>query len=248
MINFFRKIRKKLADDNKPLKYARYAVGEIFLVVIGILIALSINNWNEENKKNSLKSTYIKSLESDLENDIIFLNSEIKSIQKDLTKSKSLSTRLSSSKATIDTLVKIVRFEFDPQTGGPNQLNRNTYNALVATGNINLFGQELTKKLHEHNASQSNTLATIQLNFQMYVTITNRYAGKYPFNTKYNAINGVLMEPFWDSINENNLKSEFNAVLSTRIRVLDWIGLRKKKLLKQTQELIEQLKSLENSK
>jgi hypothetical protein len=50
MINFFRKIRKKLADDNKPFKYMRYAVGEIVLVVIGILIALQINNWNEDRK------------------------------------------------------------------------------------------------------------------------------------------------------------------------------------------------------
>ena len=48
MIHFFRKTRKKLADENKPLKYMRYAIGEIVLVVIGILIALQINNWNEE--------------------------------------------------------------------------------------------------------------------------------------------------------------------------------------------------------
>ncbi len=51
MINFFRKTRKKLADDNQFLKYSRYAIGEILLVVIGILIALSINNWNEERKE-----------------------------------------------------------------------------------------------------------------------------------------------------------------------------------------------------
>ena len=51
MINFFRKIRKQLADDNKPLKYMRYAIGEILLVVIGILIALQVNNWNELRKK-----------------------------------------------------------------------------------------------------------------------------------------------------------------------------------------------------
>lgn len=42
MIPFFRKIRKKMAGDNNPMKYMRYAVGEIVLVVIGILIALSI--------------------------------------------------------------------------------------------------------------------------------------------------------------------------------------------------------------
>lgn len=47
MIPFFRKLRKQLANDNKPLKYMRYAIGEIVLVVIGILIALSINNWNQ---------------------------------------------------------------------------------------------------------------------------------------------------------------------------------------------------------
>ena len=51
MIKFFRKIRRKLADDNKPLKYMRYAIGEIVLVVVGILIALSINNWNEHQKE-----------------------------------------------------------------------------------------------------------------------------------------------------------------------------------------------------
>lgn len=51
MINFFRKIRKKLADDNQFLKYSRYAVGEIVLVVIGILIALQINNWNVNNAR-----------------------------------------------------------------------------------------------------------------------------------------------------------------------------------------------------
>ena len=59
MIPFFRKIRKKMADDNKPLKYMRYAIGEIVLVVVGILIALQVNNLNDRrniatNTKNNL--------------------------------------------------------------------------------------------------------------------------------------------------------------------------------------------------
>jgi len=51
MIPFYRKIRKKLADDNKPMKYLRYTIDEILLVVIGILIALQIKNWNELRKE-----------------------------------------------------------------------------------------------------------------------------------------------------------------------------------------------------
>ena len=70
MISFFRRIRRKLADDNKPLKYARYALGEIFLVVIGILIALQINNWNQNrNEQNKIKE-YAVSLIQELEEDI----------------------------------------------------------------------------------------------------------------------------------------------------------------------------------
>ena len=51
-----------MADDNRPLKYARYAIGEILLVVIGILIALQINNWNEENKKRNEANEYLTNL------------------------------------------------------------------------------------------------------------------------------------------------------------------------------------------
>ncbi|MEP0133103.1 MAG: DUF6090 family protein [Eudoraea sp.] len=69
MIGFFRKIRKQLADDNKPLKYARYAIGEIALVVVGILIALSINNWNEERKEKDIIENFLGRVRLDLAGD-----------------------------------------------------------------------------------------------------------------------------------------------------------------------------------
>ena len=50
MIKFFRKIRQNLLSQGKTGKYFKYAIGEIILVVIGILIALQINNWNEYQK------------------------------------------------------------------------------------------------------------------------------------------------------------------------------------------------------
>ncbi len=53
MIKFFRNIRRKLATENKVASYLRYAIGEVILVVVGILIALQVNNWNEERKFNN---------------------------------------------------------------------------------------------------------------------------------------------------------------------------------------------------
>ena len=66
MIKFFRKIRQKLLSENKFSKYLIYAVGEIVLVVIGILIALQINNWNEQRKIKKQETQVYKELKSDL--------------------------------------------------------------------------------------------------------------------------------------------------------------------------------------
>jgi len=81
MIPFFRKIRKQYADDNKPLKYLRYAIGEIVLVVIGILIALSINNWNENKKIKIKEIKALLELRKDLEQNLNDINGNIISFQ-----------------------------------------------------------------------------------------------------------------------------------------------------------------------
>jgi len=67
MIKFFRKIRYNLMEQNKNGKYLKYAIGEIVLVVIGILIALSINNWNEERKDRIEELVALKDLKKEFE-------------------------------------------------------------------------------------------------------------------------------------------------------------------------------------
>ncbi|WP_242121681.1 DUF6090 family protein [Aestuariivivens sediminicola] len=70
MIKFFRKIRLKLLSQNKLSKYLLYAVGEIVLVMVGILLALQVNNWNEERKDDIRASNYMRRISEDLDRSI----------------------------------------------------------------------------------------------------------------------------------------------------------------------------------
>ena len=66
MIKFFRQIRKNTIMKNETGKYLKYAIGEITLVVIGILIALQINNWNQNRTNENLEAKYQVRLLEDL--------------------------------------------------------------------------------------------------------------------------------------------------------------------------------------
>lgn len=70
MIKFFRHIRQRLLSEGKTAKYFKYAIGEIILVVIGILIALQINNWNEERKADKSENKALVALKQEFEQNI----------------------------------------------------------------------------------------------------------------------------------------------------------------------------------
>ena len=78
MIKFFRRVRQRLLTENKFSKYLIYAIGEIFLVVIGILIALQISNWNENRKARLTEVTKLNKLLEDLKLDSIAFDTNIK--------------------------------------------------------------------------------------------------------------------------------------------------------------------------
>tara|TARA_R110001606_G_C15181860_1_gene629455 strand:- start:41 stop:775 length:735 start_codon:yes stop_codon:yes gene_type:complete len=79
MIKFFRKIRQKLLSENKFSKYLIYAIGEIILVVIGILIALGINNWSEENKNLAISDDTLQLLQTEIKETKSRLEKELES-------------------------------------------------------------------------------------------------------------------------------------------------------------------------
>jgi hypothetical protein len=82
MISFFRKIRQKLLSQNRVTRYLVYAIGEIALVVIGILIALQINNWNEARKARINERTVLKNLVQDLRADSLSFSDNLEYLTK----------------------------------------------------------------------------------------------------------------------------------------------------------------------
>ena len=117
-----------MADDNRPLKYARYAIGEIVLVVIGILIALQINTWNEGRKTRISETKTLKEIRANLMFDLIELNSDIEIMDSITIAGEAVIDYLGKHNQPSDAFkhnVQVSRLNphFDPMHGGYSLLN-----------------------------------------------------------------------------------------------------------------------------
>ena len=150
MIKFFRKIRQRLLTENKFSKYLIYAIGEILLVVLGILIALGINNWNQERKNNSLKKSYLENLKVDLQKDIENLE-ELNTINTSAEKEGFyLAEFLDNNLVEIDTL-RLTNSIFFCGFIPNSTIISATYNDLINSNNIHLFNDvELKRYLDDY--------------------------------------------------------------------------------------------------
>jgi hypothetical protein len=135
MIKFFRIIRQNSLMENKTGKYFKYAIGEIVLVVIGILIALSINNWNENQKNAQWEQRFLKDLRNELQSDLSQLNNSYEIQAKKGQTLKNLMQLIqkgnSDKKSEIDSVFVSTQFvnpTFFPTTG--------VYDSGVASGKI----------------------------------------------------------------------------------------------------------------
>ena len=109
MINIFKKISKNLISENKFRNYFLYATGEIFLVVIGILIAIQINNWNDLRNSKKQITNHIESLKNEISINIKknehFINSYNKSLNQTIKYIRLFSD--SSEKIQDDSIIKM---------------------------------------------------------------------------------------------------------------------------------------------
>jgi len=200
----FRNIRRQLASENKFQKYSRYAIGEIVLVVIGILIALSINNWNENRKERNKELIYLNNIKEDIKLNIASL--EVFIVTRDETvNSVAIVLEYFNGKQKIDhntfNFHNINILEWYPFVQ-----HSNTYEELMNSGKFAIIS----------NKSIKNELQNIQSNFETILFIENEMQQDYE---RY------LYQPYFNLVDLDtalkNYTDQLNNKETTTIEKLD---------------------------
>jgi hypothetical protein len=149
MIRLFRNIRKQLAMENKAVAYMRYAIGEIVLVVIGILIALQVNNWNENQKLVKEAKIFRARLVNDISADINNIEKRVGFFEKALSYGYSAEEELNQPKAeTIEDKWQFIVKIFHASQIWNFSLTTSTFNEIQNSGMLGYIGSpELSNEL-----------------------------------------------------------------------------------------------------
>ncbi len=172
MIKFFRKIRQQLLTENKPAspagrfsKYLIYAIGEIILVVIGILIALQINNWNELRKQNKQEHLYLERLIVENKQDLVTFEKSIEDLNKGNQTIKDMGEALNDNGQDSLLLIRVNDYLtfgchypfFNPSTS--------TFEDLSSTGNLGVIKDtDLRDLIVSHYANYKFTESNFEVN------------------------------------------------------------------------------------
>ena len=145
MIKFFRKVRQRLLSEGRFSKYLIYAIGEIILVVIGILIALQINNWNQNRLNEDLESLYYKRLLADVKEEQLIIESTINySKQVSAHAKEAIAVFENSSKANPNPIQNVIDM-YQASQFSDSYSASSTFKELIASGQINLIQNDSLK-------------------------------------------------------------------------------------------------------
>ena len=210
-------------SENKSGKYLKYAIGEIILVVLGILIALQINNWNQNRKDQILESEYLNRLRVDIEFDqgwidYYFINRYERKVA-GLIKGKAY---FQGELVIKDTLQFLNDIGYGGVFGHASWgLNKNSYNELISTGNLIKIENDSLRTEIINYYENSNAIAISSRNYVSgYVSFINSF-------TAFNTNDPGRIEKFDQNLLLKNIKTiEYyrlaNKELTLAHRLLDW--------------------------
>lgn len=201
MIKFFRHIRKAMIKESKASKYLLYAVGEIILVVIGILIALKINNWNQNETNRAREIAILKDLNQEFKKNTLNLDSLIQDHRGMLEATNEIMTLIGEPENTLinHNLDSLIYLSIDYDDFNPSQ---SVIDEAIASGTISLIRSDSLRSLIFDWVSAmggiKESYATID---EMCQTMTLPYLNKY----------GSMKNIDYFGLMEANGKSKFES-------------------------------------
>ena len=247
MIKFFRRIRYNLMGTGKTGKpafaagrYFKYAVGEIILVMIGILLALQVNNWNEQRKKDLKTTYYINTLTKELKKNLEVIAAKNIAIKNDLIVLEDIKQRLSNKKANMDTLIHIATNEFNLYVHSFSKLNDNTYQTLQNTGHIEYLNTWLQEELQQLSFIQNDLYDTDTSMLEDYSQTVIEYLRIFPDKT----LNKTLRKKIDKEYTDAQRISAFTNLSGVKSGVYYSIQRRSIILEEKTTQLVNKLDSL----
>lgn len=212
MIKLFRHIRKTLLEQNRMGKYFKYAIGEIILVVIGILIALQVNNWNENRKLRNEQKLITASIKEDLKADTIYLNNYIRKLQKDYEILKDQSNKVNRIAYSKDSLIHFLKKEIYVFSVTFKGFNNNSYESIKASGKLDILDNTIKQPLYELSILQS-------VNYDKNRSLANDYYDEienlvrnYPIQVPFSFIKDTPQNDFlWKNMNKKDMLLNLNS-------------------------------------
>jgi len=217
MIKFFRKIRQNLLMENKTEKYLKYAIGEILLVVVGILLALSINNWNEVRKDKILEQNYLFKIHEEFKNNKVQFDHIISIHRQSYKSSNWIIENYNKPDINIDTLRKhLLAFRYS-YTYNPS---KSSIDAVINSGKLGVIrDNKLSSKLIEWPELIADYQEEEIINRNFFDNII------LPFDIRHFTIYSNDKNKRFDNfINFNKeTKNEFLNIVATKRRLLSQI-------------------------
>ena len=195
MIKFIRKIREKLLTENKFNKYLLYAIGEIILVVIGILIALGINNWNIKNVQQNEVITYLTSIKSNLIQDTLSLSYRNQDIKQNIQTFDSIANLINTDESISSLDSQLTRALFNTHRF---ITEKNSFEDLTSNGK---FGLIKNKEIKEEILSYYNFIENSSL----------------PFNNSLETYTRETLAPYFMKNYQLEFPIDFNLNLDERL-------------------------------
>lgn len=202
-------------DKNKTGKYLKYAIGEIILVVIGILIAIQLNNLNSKSQENIIVKGYISALINDIEKDTTQLNFFLRQAKSDTTELNNYLRKFSRPEINIDSIKSIIKDDFDVFYFPLQDFNSQTISTLIMTGDINTIPRQIQTAILKLKSTQETAIKGIEKGIEFYNPILTEYTNKYPF---YNGVNikPPVFNQIWNNIDKKEFLKNLNAVLAKK--------------------------------